>query len=318
MTRAKFVLAFAFAVATGFSASELQAAGRNMYVVSQDAAVVSVIDTETDELTREVAVPKGPATLIVSRGGEQAFITHPELGVISVLSLSTLVVEKQIKIGGTPFGLALGQDDTLYVGDWNAHRVTAVSIATGEIKGSVEVGRAPGHLVSTKDGKQVFVANREADSVSVIDTGTFSVVATLNVGKAPFAIAASDDDREVYVAEAQSAGLSVIVRDGLSVSRTVKTGPMPYGVAIADQQDGIVIANQQGGTVSLLKRGLWALEWNVKVGRYPEGIAISAQGDKAYVANWFSSDISVIDLSMGKELKRLKCPDGPRSVVRGP
>src|SRR5690606_22802190 len=94
------------------------------------------------------------------------------------------------------------------------------------------------------------------------------------------------------------------------------SGAMPYGAAVTPDGTRVLITNQQARSVSLLGAG--AAPATIKVGEYPEGVAVTADGARAYVANWFSDDVSVLDLASGSEIRRIKCPGGPRSVAIAP
>ena len=201
------------------------------------------------------------------------------------------------KVSGTPFGIAVSQDNTLFVSDWNKNTVTAINPQTGAELRKVEVGRSPAGIVTSPRGALVFVANRESDSLTILNATTLSVVATIPVGRAPFALAVSPDGTRVYVANVQSANLSVISTDTLRTIKTVPVGHMPYGVATTIDGARILVSNQSSGSVAFIDSREMRVLQQAKVGRFPEGIVVEPRGSKAYVANWFSGDVSVLDVA---------------------
>ena len=57
---------------------------------------------------------------------------------------------------------------------------------------------------------------------------------------------------------------------------------------------------------------------SIDVGIYPSAVCVNKQGSRAYVANRFSNDLSIIDLSKCKEIKRLPMIREPKSLALSP
>lgn len=290
--------------------------GEYVYVVSQAGATLSAIEDGADKPAFSIKLDKAPAALTLAPGGAIAYVTHPDLGKISVVDLEAQKVVRSLSVSGSPFGIAVAKDGRLFVGDWNDAHVRVISGDGAAPEKVIEVGRAPAHLLLTPDEALLFVANRESDSVSAIRTADLSVAATIPVGHAPFALALSPDGARLYVGNVQSGNVSVVDTAKLEGIETVPSGAMPYGAAVTPDGTRVLITNQQARSVSLLGAG--AAPATIKVGEYPEGVAVTADGARAYVANWFSDDVSVLDLASGSEIRRIKCPGGPRSVAIAP
>lgn len=295
------------ACASGAAASDL------VYVLSQTAAQLSVIDGESRRVVRTATLDKAPAAMTVSGDGGTAYVTHPELGQVAVVDLAAMRVTRRIAVRGSPFGIAVARSGRIYVGDWSASHVSVIAPDGTLPEAEVEVGRAPAHLLLAADETLLFVANRESDSVTAIRTDTHDVRVAIPVGRAPFAMALSPDGLRLYVGNVQGGSTSVIDTRALAVTETLESGAMPYGAAVTPDGLHLLITSQQSGRVAVIGKDGAALF--IKVGDYPEGVAISADGARAYVANWFSDDVSVLDLATRKEVARIKCPGGPRSVA---
>ena len=286
-------------------------AAERIYVLSQTGATLSAIADGADKASFSIPLDKAPAAFVIDGG--LAYVTHPDLGKVSVVDLEQRRVRRTIDVPGSPFGIAIAKDGRLFVGDWNGAHVSVIG-GDGKISKTVEVGRAPAHILLTPDQKQLIVANRESDSISVVRTDDLAVTTTIPVGRAPFAIALSPDARRLYAGNVQGGTTSVIDMTTLAVVETLPSGAMPYGIAVAPSGSPFLVTNQQAGTVAVMEAVGGAIT-PVKVGGYPEGVAVSADGAKAYVANWFSDDVSVIDLATLKEIRRVKCAGGPRGIV---
>lgn len=282
-------------------------------ILSQTAAKLTVLDTETHDVRATIDLPKSPSHFTVSPDGREAYVTHSELGQVSVVDLASRAVVRTLRAPGSPFGVVASRRNTLFVGHWNSDQVHELDAGTGAVLRSATAGKAPAHLALTADGKLLLAAAREADRVTIFDAATLDVRATVPVGRAPFALATSHDGRSAAVANAQAGTVSRIDSQTYRVVKDVRVGAMPYGVAFSADDATVIVTNQQSGTVSLLVGD--AVVTTAKVGSYPEGTAIAPDGRTAYVANWFSDDVSVIDIATAKQTARIKVPGGPRTVV---
>jgi YVTN family beta-propeller protein len=307
------VLALA-AVLASLAGGDGADAGERIYVVSQAGAALSEIEDGADKPSFSIPLDPAPAALALAPRAAFAYVTHPDLGKVSVVDLHARTVVRSVAVEGSPFGIAATGDGRLFIGDWNGSHVSMIAPDGKESTKKLEVGRAPAHLLLTPDETLLFVANRESDNVSVIRTDRFSVIATIPVGRAPFAMALSPDAVRLYVGNVQGGSVSVIDTAKLAVVETVSSGSMPYGAAVTPDGSRVLITNQQADRVSLIERGV-AQPVAIKVGGYPEGVGVNADGTRAYVANWFSDDVSVLDLGSLSEIRRIKCPGGPRGIA---
>jgi YVTN family beta-propeller protein len=305
--------AFAAVVLACLAFTETSQAGARIYVLSQTESKLTEIGEETGNLST-IALDKTPAALALAPDSDLAYVTHPDLGQVSVVDLSKRQVLRTVKVAGSPFGIAASSGGRIYVADWNGDEVSVIETEGAARPRTVKVGRAPAHLLLTPDQRILFVANRESDSVSAIETDGMKLVGTIAVGRAPFAIALSPDGRRLYVGNVQGGTVSVIDTRALALIETLKSGAMPYGAAVTPDGKRVLVTNQQSSTVAVLGEGE-VPSVAIRVGGYPEGIAVSADGRRAYIANWFSDDVSVLDLDNSKEIRRIKCPGGPRSVI---
>jgi YVTN family beta-propeller protein len=316
MRRSRSLTVVALAVSLCLGLGGTMATADSIYVLSQTGAALSEIaDGAAPAAAADpIALEKAPAALALRSDGKLAYVTHPDLGKVAVVDLAQRRVVRTLEPGGSPFGVALAKDGRLFVGDWNGSHVSVMD-ANGKVATTtVQVGRAPAHIVLGAEEKLLFVANRESDSVTVVRTEDLAVVAIIPVGKAPFAMALSPNGARLYVGNVQSGTVSVIDTATLAVVEVWKSGAMPYGSAVTDDGSRVLITNQQSGTVAVLQ-GEDVPPLHIKVGSYPEGIGIAEGGARGYVANWFSDDVSVIDLATLKEVRRVKVPGGPRSIA---
>jgi YVTN family beta-propeller protein len=79
-----------------------------------------------------------------------------------------------------------------YVSNSGSSNISAINLATGQVK-LIPTGNRPEGSVLSRDGKELYVCNREAGSLTVIDTARQSAIANIPTGKGPVRIAITPD-----------------------------------------------------------------------------------------------------------------------------
>lgn len=290
------------------------AAAGTLLAVCQGAAEVEVIDTATSTVSARVKVDKVPAGITLSPDGASAFITHPDIGLLTRLDVRTRTVVATARIGGQPFGIAAAPDgEALYVGDWSGDRILRIDPRTLAVTGTLAVGRAPAHLAIDPQGRALYSADRESDAVSVIALPAFTRMASIPVGRAPYALDAASPTR-VAVADVRSGDVALIATDNHEVTR-IGGMKMPYGVAFVPGRDLLLATDQQGGTLDVIDLAAGTLTKRLRLGGSPESVLVDGTTGRAYVAEWFSNRITVVTLDDFTIAARIPVCDGPRVMA---
>jgi YVTN family beta-propeller protein len=84
--------------------------GREVFVSFGRARSVGVIDVKTRKLTRTFEdVGTRPWGIGVSGDGQKVFTANGPSGDVSIIDVATGKVEKRVKTGGSPWGVAVAQ-----------------------------------------------------------------------------------------------------------------------------------------------------------------------------------------------------------------
>lgn len=95
--------------------------------------------------------------------------------------------------GKTPHMVTFGPGAKwAYVSNSGSATVAAINMDSGEVK-LIQTGARPEGSVLSKDGKELYVTNREAASITVIDTSKQQAIANIATGKGPVRIAITPD-----------------------------------------------------------------------------------------------------------------------------
>lgn len=293
------------------------AAAGTLLALCQGAAEVDVIDTTAAVVSARVKVDKVPAGISISPDGASAFITHPDIGLLTRLDVKTWAVAATAHIGGQPFGIAAAPDgESLYVSDWSGDRVLRVDPRTLAVTGTVAVGRSPAHLAMDPDGRTLYSADRESDEVSVIALPAMTRTAAIPVGRAPYALDAADPKR-VAVADVRSGDVALIAKASHEVAR-IGGMKMPYGVAFVPGQNLLLATDQQAGTLDLIDLPARAIIKRLRLGGSPEDVLVDAQTGRAFVAEWFADRVTAVTLADFTIAARIPVCEGPRVMVLMP
>ena len=126
--------------------------------------------------------------------GTKIYVTNSDgentsIGIVSVIDTATNTVVTDIKVGESPYGIAVTPDGKkVYVANEDSNTISVINTKTNKVIATVPVGEKPNGVAVNPTGKKVYVANWNDDTVSVIDTTTNKVITNVTVGSHPVAI----------------------------------------------------------------------------------------------------------------------------------
>lgn len=177
--------------------------GASLFVVNPDADSISVVDTKTRSLTREVLL--GPA--------------HPAVDPVT----------GRFEPRYTPRALALAHGK-IYVAAQSANAVVVLDEATLSVVATLSVPASPVAVAAKPDGSAVYVVSHEAGSVSAIDPATDTLGPTLAVSSHPWGASVSADGATLFVTHLLLApGVSIIDTATLSLVQKTPIADEPPG-----------------------------------------------------------------------------------------
>jgi YVTN family beta-propeller protein len=164
---------------------------------------------------------------------------------------------------------------------------------------------SPLEMVSSPNGRLLFVVCQDSDEVRVVDVQSSRVTGSVAVGHMPRGIALSPDGRQVYVANAWSDTVSVIDIAALQVVQTLATGSEPSGVVSDREGTTLYVANRLSGDVSVIDLKSGQETKRLLAGRGASYLALSPDGKWIYCTHIYpnpgafrsqpNSEITVID-----------------------
>jgi YVTN family beta-propeller protein len=81
--------------------------GATALVVSTGAATVSAFDVRTRQRRSVVELAPGPKVIALSRDGRRAYVTHPEIGALTLIDVPAMTLLRRVAVPGAPDGVAV-------------------------------------------------------------------------------------------------------------------------------------------------------------------------------------------------------------------
>ena len=145
--------------------------GSRLYVANANSDLISVINTQTDEVIKDIN-PKPMA---------------------------------ELPFGSAPNALAISSDGkTLYVANGGNNLIAVIDLKTDAVKGLIPAGWYPGAVVLSKDGSKIFVANTKGVGGRYLNPGAKGYKSNDHLGSVSFIPVPSKDVLEGYTVKAAS------------------------------------------------------------------------------------------------------------------
>ena len=166
--------------------------GRFVYAACVNGGAVAIVDTQTQLLAGQVALPAGAHPYSVALSSDGRFLYVPDNFAARLFTIDTAT--RQV-VSETPIGLRAAlmvrssDGSTLYVTNGASGTVSVLDLSADpahpHVRATIAVGSFPHGLALTPDGRYLIVANNLGDSLSVINTASDHVVATVEGERYP-------------------------------------------------------------------------------------------------------------------------------------
>jgi YVTN family beta-propeller protein len=166
--------------------------GKFVYVTSEGEGALFVIDARAGKVVKNFKVGHRARSVAFLPDGSRAYVTCEVDNLVAVVDAVRQELIKTIPLGGKqfrPMGVVVSPDGSqVYVSSGGGHRVFAISTATDQITGSIEVGQRPWGIALSGDGKKLYTANGPSNDVSVVDLAKQAVIKKIKVGDRPYGV----------------------------------------------------------------------------------------------------------------------------------
>ena len=175
--------------------------GSLVFVTSEVANMVHVVDTATSEIRANIVAGNRPRRFAVPAGGNSLWVTNELSGSVSLIDLGSMKVTGTVEFKPkgfrpedvTPVGITTtGDGKTAFVALGRANHVAVVDVASLNVEDYILVGSRAWNTTLNRDESLLFVANGLSDDISVIDVADRRVIKSVPVGRVPYAVLIDD------------------------------------------------------------------------------------------------------------------------------
>lgn len=313
--------------------------GYRIYVTNESSGDLSVIDSNTLEVTATIPVGKRPrgihaspdkSTIYVALSGspaappgvDESTLPPPDKSAdgIGVVDVAQGKVVRTIKSGSDPEQFDLSKDGAhLFVSNEDDAKTSMVDIAAGTVLATFPVGAEPEGVTTTPDGKFVYVTSEDEGTVTVLDIAARKALKTFKVGRRPRSVAFLPDGSRAYVTNENEGGVTLVDATKHQPLKLIPLGERgvikPMGLAMTADGSKVYISTGRGKKLFVLNTAANEVAASFEIGTRPWGIGLSPDGKTLFAADGPADSVAVVDLAAGSVVKRIKAGRGPWGVL---
>jgi len=279
--------------------------GKLLVVATRENGSISVIDTATNEVTRQIPVGKNPEFVRVR--GNFAFVSY----------------EPSAKGGPPPApGSAAAKEAEKEAEDDDAEpaRIGIIDLKLGKKVREIVGGPETEGIEFSKDGKQLVITNEADNTVTVHNMKTGKLIKTIRTheyGDRPRGVKVSPDGK-TYVVTLEYGNKFMVLNKDFKVLRTVDTGATPYGIAYDRKGEHIYVAANKAKTLEVFNAKTYEKVKQVTTGNRCWHFSFTPDDKEILLACGKSDAVFVIDTEKLEVTKQIEDKKMPWGVVTYP
>ena len=202
------------------------------FVANENSGSISVIDTRTFQVTKEIPVGKIPHNLRFSPDGNTAYVTLQGGDAVIVIDVNLLLVTDSISVEKLPHNLDITPDGKyLFTANIGTSDVAVIDLNTNEIIKRISVSTGHHGIDVSPDGKRMYVSGIGSNLVNVIDVKSLKLIKTIPVGDGPHGLRTSLDNSLLYVGVTGTNEIVIIDTQSLTIQEHIPVGHVPFWIA---------------------------------------------------------------------------------------
>lgn len=184
-----------------------------------------------------------------------------------------LQLVKRVPLAKTPSHIAFDADSTTaFITLQGSNEVSAIDLATQQVKWTMPVGKLPAGIFMTPDNKYLMIGIMGRDYVQVIDWRTQKIVKTIKAGEGAHNFRALGDKRHVFVSNRVSNTINVIDLHTLENVGTIAVPGGPDCMEITEDGKTMWVTLRWIKKVAVIDLATKKVVKVIPVGRSPHGI----------------------------------------------
>lgn len=214
-----------------------------------------------------------------------------------------------------PHGIDIYKDKILTANNYNSSISVIDLVEKMEIE-SCFIGAHPNDVKTY--GNKVYILCGEINSLVVFDMEEKNIFFQINTGENPHSIAI-DKNGIGYLCCLQGNSLEVLDCNNNSILKKILGFNYPIKAVISKDLENLFViesclGEEKEGFINILSKKDFSSLLKIKVGKSP--VDIWEEDNRLYVSNFEDGTISIINLKLGKEVKRIYLGGMPRGIIK--
>ncbi len=282
--------------------------GKFLIVATRENGSISVIDTATNEVVKQIPVGKNPEFVRVK--GNLAFVSYePSAKAGPPLAQGTAA-------GAEPGKDAAKDDDD----DKEPARIGIVDLKKGKKIREIVGGPETEGVEFSKDGKLLVITNEADNTITVHNIKTGKLIKTIKThdyGDRPRGIKVSPDGK-TYIATLEFGNKFMVLNKNFKVLHAVDTGQTPYGVSFDKTGKRIFVATNKAKMLEVYDAKTYEKIKDIPTGNRCWHFSFTPDDKQIMVACGKSDAIVVIDAETLEPTKQIEVKQAPWGLVTYP
>lgn len=276
--------------------------GKLLIVATRENGSVSVIDTATQQVIKQIAIGKNPEFVRVK--GQYAFVSY----------------EPSSKGGPPPKPGTVAKEEKDDDDDNETARIGIVDLKRGKKVREIIGGPETEGIEFSKDGKLLIITNEADNTITVhnIKSGKLiKKIDTHSYGDRPRGIKASPDGK-TYVATLEYGNKFIVLDASFKVVKAVETAATPYGISFDKAGKLIYVASNKDKLLQVFDAQTYAKVKDIPTGNRCWHFSFTPDDKDILLACGKSDAVFVIDVESAQVKQQVEVKNMPWGVVTFP
>lgn len=281
-------------------------AGAGLAIALNSAdGTVSLIDTETYQVTGKAVACKEPHHLIATPDDQSVIVACAASNQLVYFDPKTGREQKRVRGISDPYQIGFSPGGKWFVAaSLRLDRVDIYDAADLKLRKRIHAPRAPSHIAFDDAGKFAFVTLQDSNEVMAINLQTLKTEWVIPVGTTPAGILMAADNRHLMVGIMGEGVVEVIDWQAQKTVRKIPTDTAAHNLHPRGDGRHYFVSNRSvgGGSISLLDTKTWTVIEKYDVPGGPDDMEVRADGKELWATARFARRVQVVDLTT-KQLK---------------
>ena len=233
----------------------------------------------------KIEVGKGPCALFVTPDKRYLYVLNEKDTIISIVDTKSDKVIKKITGIRRPYGFTkLGSSNLVAVSGYDK-QVALINFEEHTIVKQQSFGSTLGSIVSSSDGKMIFVTAIAEQKVLQLDANSLEVINSYRTGEGPEGIGISKDNNKLYVTNTGDGSISII---NIKTRETLilEIGGKPERINASKDNTKLFISNYLNNEAYVLNTVTDSITHTFEGLNGPAEVMPSEDGKRIYIVNF--------------------------------